>query len=373
MVMDQRIRFPFYAKASLLIVAIYFFFSILSVAENIILPLLYAVIAAILVSPIVSFLAQKGWSRVLAITSVMTVAILLLVAVVTLLISQISNLSGALPELVDKSKELVAETVNWLAGYFNISKVEINNRINAASEDLFSSSGGEITKTLTSVGSVFATLFLTPVYIFMMLFYQPHIIKAIHEIIGTNSDLDVNELLGETKGIVQSYLVGLFLEVIIVAILNSVGLMILGIEYALVLGVLGAFLNVIPYLGGIIGVTIYMIIALITKSPDYVIYVVILYSVIQFIDNNYLVPKIVGSKVKLNALISIIVVICGASLWGIPGMFLAIPLTAILKLVLDRIDSLKPWGTLLGDTMPPIISIRVPSRIKGQFKKTDLD
>jgi predicted PurR-regulated permease PerM len=131
--------------------------------------------------------------------------------------------------------------------------------------------------------------------------------------------------------------------------------LILGIEYAILLGIVGAFLNVIPYLGGIIGVVLFMIIALVTKSSEYVFYVIILYSVIQLIDNNYIVPKIVGSKVKLNALFSIIAVIVGAAIWGIPGMFLSIPLLAIVKLIFDRVDSLNSWGFLLGDTTPPVL------------------
>ena len=92
-----------------------------------------------------------------------------------------------------------------------------------------------------------------------------------------------------------------------------------------------------------------MAFALITKAPVYVLYVVILYSIIQFIDNHYIVPKIIGSKVKLNAYVALIAVIAGAALWGIAGMFISIPLTAIIKLICDHIDSLKPWGFLLGD------------------------
>ena len=134
--------------------------------------------------------------------------------------------------------------------------------------------------------------------------------------------------------------------------------MILGINYAILLGIVGAILNIIPYLGGVIAVVLFMVIALVTKSPIYVVYVIVLYTAIQLIDNNYIVPKIIGSKVKLNALISIVSVIAGAAIWGIPGMFLSIPLLAIVKLVLDRIEGLKPWGYLLGDDMPPLIKLK---------------
>ena len=135
---------------------------------------------------------------------------------------------------------------------------------------------------------------------------------------------------------------------------------ILGIEYAILLGILGALLNLIPYIGGLVAVALPMAVALATEaSPVYALYILIIYYIIQLIDNNYIVPKIVASKVKLNALFSIVVVIAGNMLWGIPGMFLSIPLLAIVKLICDHVEPLKPWGFLLGDTMPPILKLKI--------------
>ncbi|MFZ4520939.1 MAG: AI-2E family transporter [Bacteroidales bacterium] len=157
---------------------------------------------------------------------------------------------------------------------------------------------------------------------------------------------------------IQHYLIGLVIEAIIVATLDATALFILGIDYAILLGILGALLNVIPYIGGLVAVALPMMIAIATKSTAwYAVYVLLAYYFIQLIDNNYIVPIIVSSKVKINALFSIIVVIAGNALWGVPGMFLSIPLLAIIKLIFDHIDSLKPWGFLLGDTMPQIIKI----------------
>jgi predicted PurR-regulated permease PerM len=131
-------------------------------------------------------------------------------------------------------------------------------------------------------------------------------------------------------------------------------------------------LNLIPYIGGIIAVAIPMAVAFATRdSAWYAIYVLIIYYIIQVIDNNYIVPKIVASKVKINALFSIIVVIAGNALWGIPGMFLSIPLLAIVKLIFDNVDPLKPWGFLLGDTMPEIMGniINPLKRIKKKLNE----
>lgn len=358
--MNTAIKFPFFVKISILLVGVYVFFSMLSIGGGIILPILYALIIAILVSPVVKFLVRRGINRTVSILLVLVISILFIASAFILVLSQASLLIDALPQLIEKFQMLLSQAVSGVSLYFNIRVELINEWIASAKVDILSNRNAAIGFTLTTVGGLFTTVFLTPVYIFMLLFYQPHLVEAIHRVFGTNNDLKVSEILLETKSIIQSYLVGLFLEFLIIALLNSTGLLILGLDYAILLGVMGALLNVIPYLGGLMAVILYMIIALVTKEPVYVIYVLSLYLFVQFVDNNYIVPKIVGSKVKLNALVCLLAVIGGASLWGIPGMFLAIPLLAIVKLILDRITELKPLGFLLGDTMPPIIKfIRV--------------
>ncbi len=354
-----QFKIPFYAKASLLIVGLYFFVSMLSIAQGIILPVLYATIIAVLMSPAVAFLVKLKINRVISIAIVLTVAILIVAGLILILSSQASRFSDALPRLTAKFQELLIQTVAWCSEYFNISVQKINECIANAKADFMNNSNVAIGNTISTMGGVVTAALLTPVYIFMILFYQPHLLGFTHRVFGSYNDSKVTEILTETKTIIQSYLVGLFAEFAIIAVLNSLGLLALGIEYAILLGILGAFLNVIPYIGGLVTVLLFMVIALVTKSPAHMFYVFALYAIIQFIDNNYIVPKVVGSKVKLNALVSLIAVIVGAALWGVPGMFLSIPLTAVIKLILDRIDSLNIWGFLLGDTMPPLIKLKL--------------
>ncbi|MDP4208205.1 MAG: AI-2E family transporter [Bacteroidota bacterium] len=212
-------------------------------------------------------------------------------------------------------------------------------------------------------------LFLIPVYVFMILFYQPLLLEFIHKLFGTNYQSHVSEIVTQTKTLIQRYLTGLAIEALLVAILNIGALLALGIDYAILLGIIGALLNVIPYIGGIVAVALPMMVALATKSTAwYAVYVLVSYYFIQLIDNNYIVPKIVASKVKINAFFSIIAVIAGNALWGIAGMFLSIPLLAIVKLIFDHIEPLKPWGYLLGDTMPSTLKIK-PIRLKWIKKK----
>jgi predicted PurR-regulated permease PerM len=348
-------KLPFYAKASLLLIGLYVLINILSIAQGIILPIVYAIIFAISISPAVDFLVKKKVNHALAIGSVLVIAILLVSGLVALLSAQASLLSDAYPQLVLRFEKLFDQTIAWFSSYFNVSVSKINAWIANARGDIMNNSSSAIGVTLTTLSGVLSIAFLIPVYIFMLLLYQTHLIEFIRRLFDGDKDDRIGEILTETKGIIQSYLVGLFTEFAIVAALNSLCLMILGIDYAILLGIMGALLNVIPYIGGIITIFLFMLIAFVTKSPIYAVYVFGLYTLIQLIDNNYIVPKIIGSKVKINALICLIAVILGGALWGVPGMFLSIPLTAILKLIFDRIESLKSWGFLLGDTSPPLI------------------
>jgi predicted PurR-regulated permease PerM len=203
----------------------------------------------------------------------------------------------------------------------------------------------------------------------MLLFYKPLLLEFIKKLFHRTEHGTVAEVLVESKTVIQSYLIGLLIETAIVAALNAIGLLILGVDYAILLGFIGALLNIIPYVGGLIALSLAVVMALVTKPPTYALLVMAMFLLIQLIDNNFLVPKIVASKVRLNALVSLIAVLCGGALWGIPGMFLSIPLLAIIKVIFDRIEPLKPWGFVLGDTMPPIGKIIFRFPVVGALKK----
>ena len=187
-------------------------------------------------------------------------------------------------------------------------------------------------------------------------------IEFIHRVFVSQNQERVSSIISETKTVIHKYLTGLIIEAVIVACLNIIVLLFLGIEYAILLGILGALLNVIPYIGGLVAVALPMMVALATKTTSlYALYVLIFYYIIQLIDNNLIVPLIVSSKVKINALFAIIVVIAGNALWGVSGMFLSIPLLAVVKVIFDHIEPLKPWGFLLGDTLPtkPLLPVNL--------------
>ncbi|MCK9220625.1 MAG: AI-2E family transporter [Bacteroidales bacterium] len=369
-VIDKELKLPFYIKAILFIVGLFAFFTILNIAQAIIIPLIFSIIIAIVLHPVVNFFVRIHIHRVIAIIITLFLTILIIAGFGAFFFSQANRFSESWPLLVDKFTVVLNEITTWASGYFDINPKKIDEWLLKTKGELINTSGASIGKTILNVGSGVVILFLIPVYIFMLLFYQPLLLDFIRKVFATSNPNQVNEIVTQTKSVIQRYLIGLLIEGAMVATMNSVALLLLGIQYAILIGIIGAFLNVIPYIGGIVAVALPMMIALVTKStPWYAIYVLAAYYFIQLIDNNYIVPKIVASKVRINALFSIIVVLAGNALWGIPGMFLSIPLLAIVKVIFDHIEPLKPWGFLLGDTMPSLLNIK-PLIITRSKKKT---
>jgi predicted PurR-regulated permease PerM len=356
---DKELNLPFYVKTTILLIGFFVFFTMLFIGRNIVVPLVFATILAILLHPVVNFFVRKRINRLIAIVITLILAFSFIVAFGAFLFSQASRFSESWPLLVDKFTSILNQSISWASGYFNIDQQRIHEWMLNTKTEIINTSSAAIGKTLLSLGNGLVILFLVPVYIFMILYYQPLLLDFIRRVFGKSDPGQVNEIIGQTKTVVQHYLVGLVIEAAIVATLNSAALLLLGIDYAILLGIIGALLNVIPYIGGITAVALPMMISLATKPNGwYAIYVLAAYYFIQLIDNHYIVPKIVASKVKINMLFSIIVVLAGNALWGIPGMFLSIPLLAIVKLICDHIEPLKPWGFLLGDTMPSALKLK---------------
>ncbi len=350
--MTGKPQIPFYLKMSQIILGIIAVMFILYIGQAIILPLIYALIFAILMNPAVNFLLKKNFNKILAISIVLLLTTIAVLGLVYFISSQMVMFGEALPLLKTKFNTLFGETTNFIAKTFNVKQSQISEWIATAKKEATSNSSALIGQTLSTVTDVILIITLLPVYIFMFLYYKPLLLDFIGKLSPPENQDSVREVVLETKLLIQSYLSGLLLEAVIVSSLNALGLFILGVDYAILIGVIGGILNIIPYLGGIIATAIPMLLALATKSPTTALLVLGVYLLVQFIDNNYLVPVIVASRVRINALFSVIVVLIGGALWGVAGMFLAIPLSAILKVIFDRVKSLEPWGYLLGDSMP---------------------
>ena len=325
--------------------------AILFLGQQIIVPLLLAFLFAILLNPVVSFL-NKRW-RVPNVVAVLISCILLfafLGSILMFIYYQAADISHEWPKIKQNFKMHITHGEQWINQTFHVSGKKQEQYIKETATKTLNGGMGE---TLSSFTNTAMSLILIPLYTFLILLYRKLFVNFLCKIVPTKEHKRLIDILVNIGSIVQNYIVGLLIEMFIVAGLTTGGLMLLGVPYAILLGVITALLNLIPYIG-ILCAAFLTVLAALTASTDPSIVIKIGFMIwgIQLFDNNFLVPKIVGNKVQINALVSIIIVLMGAALWGIPGMFLSIPFIAVLKIVFDRVDNLKPWGKLLGDNVP---------------------
>ena len=342
---NQETGYPLYIKLPLILFGLVLATYILSALGDILIPLAFAVLIAILLNPLYVRM-EKNIPKVPAIIFSILLAILFVVGLFYFLSTQIAGFVDKVPLIQKKVNLLLTYADQWTNQHFGF-----NLKKQIASID----SGGSslVRNTLGTILGTLSVVVLIPIYVFMLLFYKPLILDFLFNIFSEKHSLRVAEILSETKAAVQSFMQGLMIETAIVCTLNSIALIVIGVPSAVVIGVIGGLLNLLPYIGGIVAIAIPVLMLTITREGySGQLLVIASYLVIQFIDNNILVPRIVSKKVQINALISIIIVLLGGALWGIAGMFLSIPFIGVLKIIFDRIDELKPWGKLLGDEVP---------------------
>lgn len=341
--------YPFYLKSTVILFGLILLVYVFAQLADVLVPLAFAVFIAILLNPVCNRLEHKKVPKLLSIILTMFLAAVVIIGLFYFLSTQIIQFGDSLPMLKEKFAAISVSFKQWVATTFGLTIQKQDQMV----KDALDNSQSMVGKTLGSVLGTMGLVFVIPVYVFLILYYKTLLLNFFYEVFSEENSKRVADVLKETKMAIQSYIIGLLIETSIVAVLNATALVLLGVKYGILIGVVGALLNLVPYIGGIIAIALPVLMATVTKDGYTTqLGVVIAYLIIQFIDNNVLVPRIVSSKVQINALMSIIVVLLGNMLWGLSGMFLSIPFIAVLKIIFDRIDGLKPWGKLLGDTVP---------------------
>lgn len=289
-----------------------------------------------------------------AIAIVLVVLFATMALLVWFISSQFGRLIEDFPSLRANVTTHLQSLSKWINSKTNFSTEKQLALLNEQSEKLVNFAGGYVGGLASSLTGLFVFFGLVPIYIFLLLFYRNLLLRFIFIWFDKQHHTRVKETVKETQGIIKSYLAGLLIQIGYITVLLGGILMILGIKHALLIGVLFAILNLIPYVGALIGNIVGVLLTL-TSSAELspILTVLITIAVVQFLDNNILMPKIVGSKIRINALASIVAVIAGGALAGISGMFLSLPIVAVLKVVFDRSDHLQQWGVLFGDERPP--------------------
>lgn len=345
----NAVRLPFYARLALSLLAIVLILFILSVGKSIFIPLVFALLVSVLLYPMCSYMERKWkWPRWLASIISLLTFIAFIVGLVYFFTSQVVKFAHDLPQMKDRFDHILVDLQLWIQKHYGI---DVHEQVAYVNE-----SSGKIVETIAnSVGNVFldaATFIIWMIFVFIFTYFMLFHRRLLYRFaMGLFRSRDAGKVVGvvtETRGMINSYVLGLITEMAIMAVLNTTVFAIMGIPYFLLLGVLAAVLNIIPYLGIYTAMAIGMLITFANASGMLAVQLAIAIIIIHFIDANILLPRIVGKRVKMNPLITIISVLAGHLLWGIPGMFLFIPMVAIFKIISHRIKALEPWCILIG-------------------------
>jgi predicted PurR-regulated permease PerM len=370
--MDSQANAPFYQKLGLTLLSLTIIIMGLSYGKNIILPVLFAILLANILLPVTNYLKRKNFNKSISIFIPLFLFVLAGAGIVYFLSSQIIHFINDVPALQDRIDEVSRTFQQWFKETTNMKIWRQDQIIEDTVGDLKEKAPGFVGATVVSITGILTYAFLVPLYTFLILYYRSIIKSFLISVFKNGNEANVRSILTESTKVAQQYLTGLFIETTLVFALNATGFLILGIKYAIFLALLAALLNLIPYVGILVANILCMAITLVSSTEiSNVLWVGIILAVVQFLDNNVGMPLIVGNKVRLNVLGIIIGVFVGGALCGIPGMFLAIPGLAVLKVVFDKVPGLEPWGMLLGDrnTDDPLLKHKVIKRLKHILKK----
>ena len=343
---------------------------ILYILKPLIMPILYAVILAVLIFPIQIFFEQQ-WrcNRLFATLSSLTIVFVITVAIITIVYFQLNSLSNNGEDYAKKIADLYYSLVETAQKTFNMNRRNTLFSRDLKLENVFRGNFDKISDFITQSGAILSNLVLVPIYLFFFLYYRRFFRVFYYKLFRNKTKTFLNRMIRKVYNIQQNYLVGLIKVILIVGVLNTTGLIILGIDHAIFFGFFAAFLLLIPYVGVIIGSLLPAVVALATKDSYWYAFGVIgIFMFIQFLEGNFITPKITGSKMKINALIAIMSLIVFSMLWGIAGMIVALPITATLKIIFDNTPGYQVYGFLIGEPVDKHLQSRARNRLKNWRK-----
>jgi predicted PurR-regulated permease PerM len=348
--MRNELQIPQYIRLIIGLFGAVLFVFVLIMTRQILIPVTFGLIFSFLLHPLCCRLEKLHIPPSLA-AVLCIVFIFLIIGVLIFFVSiQLNNLLEDLPKLKTKMDELTLQGIETLKGITGWSYTKTHEVINNSINDSFAESGNLVSRTLATTTSAISFFIILFVSTFFFLYYRIFFKLFIYKVFKSYNQRYVKNILMRMQAVVQSYIVGLVTVIAIIGTLNSLGLLILGIKYALFFGFVGAILNIIPYIGVALGGLLPAVYAFITKdSIWYPLGVIGVYWLVQIMEANFITPNIVGSKVSLNPFAAILAIIIGEQIWGIAGMILAIPMLAICKVVFDIVGPLKPLGFVLGE------------------------
>lgn len=350
----KNVSLPFYAKLALVLICLICLGYLALLGHSLLAPMMAAFLLALLLLPIANFLENKlKFKRSLASLVSVIFMIAIIAGILSFLANQLSDLGDDWPLLKLQAMHSFENLQHWVSSTFHVNAHRQIDYLKNSATSAVATSATVLATTLMTLSSSLLFLAFLLLFTFFFLNYRRILYTFLVSVFKEEHAQKVSEIVGQIQYIIKKYIQGLFIQMMIVAGLMMLILTLMGVKYAVLLGLITGMFNIIPYIGIFSSLLISVLITFATAGGAKAILVIIAFIAVHTLDGNILMPLVVGSKVKINALFAFIAIIIGEMIWGISGMFLCIPYLAMLKIIFDRIDELKPWGLLLGDQHNP--------------------
>lgn len=359
-------------KAVRILLLIILIVIVLVYGKPFLVPLTFAAILSMLLSPVANWLRRKGIGKVGA----TLLSILVLIVAAGLIISFISwQVSGLGSDFSHIEKQLVLKAdqlKSVITEKLGIPPERQKELIKGQQEATTNGVSSMITGFIAGIGGFITDVILVLVYIFLFIFYRSHLKNFLVRIVPDKNEEEAIIIINKSQHVAQKYLTGLSLMILCLWVMYSIGFSIVGVKNAVFFAVLCGLLEIVPFVGNLLGTAITVGMSLVQGADtDMVIGILLTYGLVQFLQTYILEPLVVGAEVSINPLFTIIGLVAGEMLWGIAGMVLALPVLGITKIVCENIESLKPIGFLIGENKKQGTS-SFSQKVKGflKFSKT---
>ena len=348
--MKAFLSWPFYLKLASVLISIMILGYLAIQGQDLIIPMIMGLLFAILLVPVCNFLEKKlRFNRSISAIVVSVLGLALIGLILYLIGVQTTSFSEDWPAFQKQITVAFDSIQDWIAHKFGVQKHKQLTYINDLAQKSLSTGTVIVEKMLKSITYILMLIGLTFLFTLFILIYRRQLVRFIIMCFADKHKAVVMDVVNSIQYMVKKYLIGLIIQMVLVTILSFIAYTIIGIKYNFLLAIITGIFNVLPYLGILIATVLGVFVTFATSSAANVLWVLVGMVAVHAVDGNIIMPKIVGSQVKLNSLIVIIGLIVGESIWGVMGMFLTIPIMAIAKIIFDRVEDLKPWGYLMGD------------------------
>ncbi|WP_285010954.1 AI-2E family transporter [Pedobacter faecalis] len=340
-------------------------------AAEFLIPVALAAVFSMLFIRFCTWLESKGMGRGLASFWCILLFVLAIALVAGLLAWQLNGLAENIDAMKERVTQMFSKLQGWVQEQVGISRNEQKDMLKQQAKGSGGSAGGVMAGFASTVMGILVNTVLVLVYMFLFLLYRSHIKKFIVKLVPGEDRTKADGVVHKAGKVAQQYLSGLGAMIAVLWVMYGIGFSVVGVESAIFFAVLCGILEIVPFVGNLTGTSVTLL-AVIAQGGDskMILGVVIVYVLVQFIQTYILEPLIVGEQVNINPLFTILVIVLGETLWGIPGMILAIPLLGIVKIVCDHVPDLKPYGFLIGTQTERKKKTGIIDRVKSAFGKS---